>query len=259
MCSIKRYVALALAVALLCGAALPAHAYALFGSGKKYKPGEKVEISAPDRSREGLKFDHWEANTDKVVFNDPYSSNTWFIVPDSVTSIDVIPRFRELKVISPGKDFYYYDGVGVLSEELKGEICCTNKQLFKDCGAQIVVVVLSTTGKESINDYSIQLFNSWGIGDSQKNNGFLLLLAIDDDDYYACTGSGIDEALPDDEVFEILYYNLEGDFAARKYDSGVRKAYEAFFKRIASICGSDVTIQDGMDEYARSLGKLKNK
>jgi hypothetical protein len=157
----------------------------------------------------------------------------------------------EPSIIKPNKDFYYYDEVGVLSEELKGEIYFTNERLYRDCGAQIVVVVLPTTGAENIEDYSIRLFNSWGIGDSQRNNGFLLLFAINDENYYACPGTGLREALPSEEISRMLSDNLEGDFAARKYDSGVRKTYEALFLRIASICGSDVTIQEGMDAYTR--------
>lgn len=157
----------------------------------------------------------------------------------------------ESSIIKPNKDFYYYDEVGVLSEELKGEIYFTNERLYRDCGAQIVVVVLPTTSAENIEDYSIRLFNSWGIGDSQRNNGFLLLLAIDDENYYACPGTGLREALPSEEISRMLLDNLEDDFAARKYDSGVRKMYEALFLRIASICGSDVTIQEGMDAYTR--------
>ena len=95
MRKIKGFMTLVLAIVLLCGTALPAHAYGgLFGGGKKPKPGDRVEVSADDRSSEGLVFDHWEANTDKVVFNDPYSPNTWFIVPDGVKDIDINPVFR---------------------------------------------------------------------------------------------------------------------------------------------------------------------
>jgi hypothetical protein len=164
----------------------------------------------------------------------------------------------EPAIIEPNRDFYYYDEVGVLSEELKGEIYFTNERLYRDCGAQIVVVVLPTTGAENIEDYSIRLFNSWGIGDSQRNNGFLLLLAIDDENYYACPGTGLREALPSEEISRMLFDNLEGDFAAQQYDSGIRKMYEALFQRIASICGSDVTIQEGMNDYTRYSESQKN-
>ena len=160
--------------------------------------------------------------------------------------------------IEPGRDFYYYDEMGVLSEALKGEIYFTNERLYRDCGAQIAVVVLATTGTENIEDYSIRLFNSWGIGDSQRNNGFLLLLAIDDENYYACPGTGLREALPSEEISRMLSDNLEGEFAARQYDSGVRRMYEALFRRIASICGSDVTIQEGMDAYTRYCESQNN-
>ena len=152
----------------------------------------------------------------------------------------------EADVVMPGDDFYYYDEVGVLSDALKGEIYFSNKRLFEDCGAQIVVVVLKTTGTASIDDYCIRLFNRWGIGDREKNNGFLLL-AIDDEDYYACPGSGLKDVMSPQEISAMLFDNLESDFAAGRYDSGVKRMYEALFQRIASICGSDAKIQEGAE------------
>ena len=98
------------------------------------------------------------------------------------------------KTVSPGPDFYYLDNANVLSDELKGEIFFANKLLYDACGAQIVVVTVDSTGRDAIDDYAYELFNSWGIGDAAKNNGFLLLLAINDDDYYARTGSGLDRS-----------------------------------------------------------------
>ena len=89
------------------------------------------------------------------------------------------------KVVSPGPDFYYLDNANVLSEALEGEIFFANKLLYDACGAQIVVVTVDSTGRDAIDDYAYELFNSWGIGDAAKDNGFLLLLAIEDDDYYA--------------------------------------------------------------------------
>ena len=95
------------------------------------------------------------------------------------------------KVVSPGPDFYYLDNANVLSEDLKGEIFFANKLLYDACGAQIVVVTLDSTGSDAIDDYSYDLFNKWGIGDADKQNGLLILLAIDDDDYYVLPGTGL--------------------------------------------------------------------
>lgn len=153
------------------------------------------------------------------------------------------------KVVSPGQDFYYLDNANVLSESLEGEIFFSNKLLYEACGAQIVVVTVDTTGREAIDDYAYDLFNSWGIGDASKNNGFLLLLAIGDDDYYARTGSGIDRLFSASSIKQYYDEYLESDFAAKRYEDGVRKFFEAVFQRLADTYNAKVTVADGIRDY----------
>ena len=153
------------------------------------------------------------------------------------------------KVVSPGPDFYYLDNANVLSEALEGEIFFANKLLYDACGAQIVVVTVDSTGRDAIDDYAYELFNSWGIGDAAKDNGFLLLLAIEDDDYYARTGSGLDRRFSASTIKEYYDEYLEQDFAAKRYEEGVRKFYEAVFQRIATTYSADVTPAQGVAAY----------
>ena len=159
------------------------------------------------------------------------------------------------KVVSPGPDFYYLDNANVLSEELKGEIFFANKLLYDACGAQIVVVTVDSTGRDAIDDYAYELFNSWGIGDAAKNNGFLLLLAINDDDYYARTGSGLDRRFSASTIKEYYDDYLERDFAAKRYEEGVRKFFEAVFERIATTYSADVTAADGVAAYRQYVAQ----
>lgn len=161
-------------------------------------------------------------------------------------------------VVSPGKDFYYLDDAEVLSEALKGEIFYSNQRLFESCGAQIVVVTIPSTGGRDIEDYCIELFNKWGIGDSRKNNGFLLLLAIQDDNYYACPGTGLKEEMATAEIQDMLYSCLEPDFAVGGYEAGVKKFYETAFLRIAHIYNSDVTPEEGIHAYNEHTGNQIN-
>ncbi len=153
------------------------------------------------------------------------------------------------KVVSPGSDFYYLDKANVLSESLEGEIYFANKLLNDACGAQIVVVTVDTTGREAIDDYAYDLFNDWGIGDAAKDNGFLLLLAIGDDDYYALAGSGLDSKFSAGTIKSYYDKYLEADFAAKNYEAGVKKFFEAVFERIAQTYSANVTVQDGMAAY----------
>ena len=159
------------------------------------------------------------------------------------------------KVVSPGPDFYYLDDANVLSEDLEGEIFFANKLLYDACGAQIVVVTVDSTGRNAIDDYAYELFNSWGIGDAAKDNGFLLLLAIEDDDYYARTGSGLDRRFSASTIKEYYDEYLEQDFAARRYEEGVRKFFEAVYQRIATTYSADVTIAQGIAAYKDYIAK----
>ena len=161
-------------------------------------------------------------------------------------------------VVSPGEDFYYLDNAGVLSEALEGEIFYSNQRLYESCGAQIVVVTIHSTKGRDIEDYCIELFNKWGIGDSRKNNGFLLLLAIQDDNYYACPGTGLKEEMPTAEIQDMLYRCLEPDFAAGGYEAGVKRFYEAAFLRIAHIYNSEVTLEEGIKAYNEHMGNQIN-
>ncbi|MBQ3423888.1 MAG: TPM domain-containing protein [Clostridia bacterium] len=153
------------------------------------------------------------------------------------------------KVVSPGEDYYYLDNAGVLSEALEGEIFFSNKLLYDACGAQIVVITVDSTGREAIDDYAYQLFYEWGIGDASKDNGFLLLLAIDDDDYYARTGSGLDSRFSAATIKEYYDRYLESDFAAKNYEKGVKKFFEAVFEHIATLYNASVSPADGVAAY----------
>ena len=159
------------------------------------------------------------------------------------------------KVVSPGADFYYLDNANVLSEALEGEIYFSNKLLYEACGAQIVVVTLDSTGRVAIDDYAYDLFNDWGIGDAAKNNGFLLLLAIGDEDYYARTGSGLDGRFSAGTIKEYYDAYLEDDFAAGNYEAGVKKFFEAVYKRIAATYSAEVTTADGVAMYKEYVAK----
>ena len=155
------------------------------------------------------------------------------------------------KVASPGPDFYYLDNANVLSEALEGEIFFSNQLLYDACGAQIVVVTLDSTGSDAIDDYSYDLFNKWGIGDADKQNGLLILLAIDDDDYYVLPGTGLRSKFSAGSVGEYNDKYLEPDFAAKDYEAGVKKLFEAVFARVADTYGAKVTVQQGIDAYRK--------
>ena len=122
---------------------------------------------------------------------------------------------------------YVLDEADVLSEETEQEIIAENQDLFQETGAQIVVVAVDFLDGEDIDDYAYSLFNIWGIGSQERNNGLLLLLAIGEENYYAQAGTGIEGYFDGAKLQDMLDQYLEPDFAARDYDAGVDKFFQA--------------------------------
>ncbi len=138
-------------------------------------------------------------------------------------------------VVEPTELFYAADYSGVLSAETEDRIVTVNDALFEQTGAQVVVVTVDFIGSADIEDYAYTLFNEWGIGSAERNNGVLLLLVIGNDDYWVMTGYGL--AQQEAAIVNAVYENLEPDFAVGEYDSGVNKAFEAIVAELEGVYG----------------------
>lgn len=148
-----------------------------------------------------------------------------------------------VNVVSPNQYFYVLDEAGVLSEKTQAHIVYNGNNLYEACGAQIVFVVLDTTRPTNIADYTLTIGNEWGVGGSKKN-GIVVLLAVQDDDYYAMQASGIERNLSSGDLGEMLSIYLEPDFAAKDYDAGCKKLFNALFDKICRIYDVDLSLKN---------------
>lgn len=124
---------------------------------------------------------------------------------------------------------YVADAANVLSSETVSHIVSQNETLTSKTGAAIVVVTVDFLDGKDIDDYATDLFNEWGIGDAERDNGLLILLAIGEDNYYALQGSGLESALPTSKLADYNDTYLEDHFAAGEYDSGVLELFDALY------------------------------
>ena len=128
--------------------------------------------------------------------------------------------------IPDAPDAYVYDEAGVLSDSTEQYINLETAALDEACGGQIAVVAVEFTGAYSTADYAYELFNAWGIGDRNENNGLLLLLVTGAEDYYIMPGSGVTDIFSGGTLQTLMDDYLEADFAAGNYDAGVRKTFD---------------------------------
>ena len=81
-------------------------------------------------------------------------------------------------VVEPTREFYVNDYANLLSNETQKYIISVNRNLNSQTKAQVVVVTIPTLEGDSLEEYSTELFRSFGIGDKKLNNGVLILIAL---------------------------------------------------------------------------------
>ena len=149
---------------------------------------------------------------------------------------------------------YALDKSGVLSSETEDHIARYNQYLAESCGAQICVVTIPSmdyVGYDDIENYAYDLFNAWGIGDKDEENGVLLLLVTDDELCWCLQGEGIEDTLSSSAISDILSENMQDDFYAGEFDSGTQKTFDALYRRICAIYSVD---PDGIDDFTYDPG-----
>lgn len=152
-------------------------------------------------------------------------------------------------VPSPNDSFYVLDNADVLSSETEEYIIAQNQILSNKNGAQICVVTMKTLNGADIADYAADLFNEWGIGDSNKDNGILLLLVTDDGSCRCLQGTGLETVMDDAYLTEVLYTYMRDEFLAGDYDKGTKQTFNALYSKLSSIDDSVYGNNDNQSGY----------
>lgn len=144
----------------------------------------------------------------------------------------LLPLVMAFKVPdNPGDDFAF-DSTGTLSEETRRTIRETNRQIAST-GAQVVVAMIPTLEGDSVEMTALEIFRSWGIGSSDKNNGVLLLIAKDDRQFRIEVGYGLEGAIPDATADRINRHIIVPRFKEGDFDGGVLDGFNAIMTLIA--------------------------
>ncbi len=165
------------------------------------------------------------------------------------TSISLIIAFCLLLCLSPAafavvgqsESFYAADYANVLSNDTEQMICNYNGALEQQCGgAQVVVVTVDYLDGMYSDEYAYQLFNDWGVGSAENNNGMLLLLATAENKAWLAYGMGLNSKLDSDDVDDMLEDYFWEDFDRGEYDSAVKKLFSHLLGWYDGVYGSNV-------------------
>lgn len=96
---------------------------------------------------------------------------------------------------SPAEAFYVNDFANVIDASDEERMLALGAALEDETTAQAVVVTVDFLDGMTIEDYAYELFNLWGIGQEDANNGVLLLLSLGEREIRAEIGEGLEEKL----------------------------------------------------------------
>lgn len=92
---------------------------------------------------------------------------------------------------------------------------------------EIAVVTIESLEDDTIEGFAVRLFEDWGIGTAEDDNGILLLIAEQDREMRIEVGYGLEGALTDAQSFAIIDTILKPAFRNEEYGSGTVQAVEA--------------------------------
>lgn len=118
-----------------------------------------------------------------------------------------------------------YDGAGVMRPEDKAAIERISGVLWERSRVALVVATLPNLGGEPVEDVSIRIAKSWGIG-GKEDRGVLILTSIEDRKARIETGYGVEGYLPDGLAGEILDQEAIPQFRSGDVSGGIRAAAE---------------------------------
>jgi len=94
---------------------------------------------------------------------------------------------------SPRPQGWVTDQVGVLDGDDIAQINAIGDAVHAQRGAELAVVVIATTGGKDLRRFATDLFNRWGLGHRDRDDGVLILLAVDDRGAELILGDGVDD------------------------------------------------------------------
>jgi uncharacterized protein len=121
----------------------------------------------------------------------------------------------------PSPQGYVSDFAGLLSQGAGSLLEAQLSRLEKDTGAEVAVVTVTELGGTTVEDYAVRLFEEWGIGKKNEDNGVLFLVALIDRKVRIEVGYGLEPVITDGRAGRILDDDVLPFFKSGDYEAGI--------------------------------------
>jgi uncharacterized protein len=118
------------------------------------------------------------------------------------------------------------DQADLLIPEQEAEITRIAQGLYDELGVDLNVVTVASVEQGSTKELATELFNTWRIGDPERNTGLLVLLSLGDRRMEMETGYGLESALPDGWLGAMQQQDMVPLFKQGFYGDGLVRGVE---------------------------------
>ncbi|MBM3942389.1 MAG: hypothetical protein FJ316_05605 [SAR202 cluster bacterium] len=126
------------------------------------------------------------------------------------------------------------DFAEVISSDVEKPLEDALRLFQEETTVELVVVTVPDLGGDTVEQYAVRLFNEWGIGKKDVDNGVLLLLGVQERSIKIEVGYGMEPYLTDGQVGRILDNDVLPDFREGNYSLGITKGMQAMAETIAN-------------------------
>lgn len=127
------------------------------------------------------------------------------------------------------------------------------RQLEESDSTQVVVLTVPSLEGEALEDYSLKVAETWGIGQKEFDNGALLLVSRNDRLVRIEVGYGLEGRLTDLLAGRIVDYAILPNFKAGRFDEGFIAGVEAIAQAVrGEYSGSGRAVSQPAPRRSRS-------
>lgn len=130
------------------------------------------------------------------------------------------------------------DYANLLSPGKRAELEEKSKALEAKTSAQVVILTVPSLEGMEMKDFTLKCFETWKLGQKDKNNGLILGYSPDGDHFRIEVGYGLEGAIPDGKAGDILRNSFR-KYAPKDGKKDFDAAFTASFDNISSIIYSE--------------------
>ncbi|MFA4844815.1 MAG: TPM domain-containing protein [Candidatus Margulisiibacteriota bacterium] len=137
------------------------------------------------------------------------------------------------------------DYIGLLDASSSQKIAEVCRQLEKQTSAEIALAIVATVAPLDSKEYAVKLFEKWGIGKKNKDNGLLVLFARDERRVEVEVGYGLEGIITDARAGRILDEYAIPYFKQGNYSAGLLNTVTALADRISGRASEEGEVLAG--------------